>query len=173
MKVTGYQIRELLKIKHIELETLNGMYSDSLFKYVDEEKESPFSIMKRVLELEIVISLLQTAQKYYNLNVTFNVKTKECDFGDISLEYAVKLLGGYTRYTKKFSDFSKGEKRDRYHVDEPQRKSKDDEYQISTMTKEQASKEAIKSQLILSALSTAISKGNATEMDIDFLPDLS
>lgn len=163
MKITGYQIKETLKLKHIALSTLVASFDDSLYAYEGDKKELPQDIMKQVLQLEKEMCELQTAQKAYNLQNRVSVET----LGDISLEYAIKVVGAYGRQSKKFRDCAKGEQERRSRYDSgPSSRSKDDEYQKPTIARIEAMYLAIEAETTASKLRAAIAKANSIEIDI-------
>lgn len=167
MKVTGYKLKEAIKIKQIELSAIESQFNDTLFVFAGEEGKSlkPEEAAKRISELEKDISLLQTAQSYYNLQV--QVPHGE---SQIYLENAIKLLGGLGRTTKRWKDAAQGHNDKRSYYTRPTSvRSKDEIVAQPTVTKLEAIENAKDSEKVALSLRSAISIANGKEIEIDFI----
>lgn len=165
IKITGHKLRESLKIRQLELATILTNFDDSLFTFVGEKKETPMSIMEKVMKLEGQIAELQVIQAFYNLNVKITLK-KDGKEKMVPLDHAIKIIGGIGRAAKRWRDAAKGEKRDRYYHRSLER-DKDKEQAEPTISKEEALKEAIKIEKYASLVRIMIAKGNLTEIEIE------
>jgi hypothetical protein len=168
MVTNGYKLKELLKLKKIELRTQQAILKGSFYKFEDEDKKTPLQAMSDIMVLEEDIAKIQTAQKYYNLNSEVEVE----GFPKMSLELAIKLLGGYSRKSKVFRDYAAGDpKKRRYSMEEPgpQTRREGAEHQKAVITKEDALQQSIIAETKVSNLKTAIALANANDMKINFL----
>lgn len=171
MKINGYKIRETLKIKGIQLQTLLSTFKDSLYAYPDEkdlETKDPKTIMDKAIKIEQDIATLQTAQKFYNINNTVELP----QFGTQSLEFAIKVVGSFGRYSKKFRDVAKGtEERGYYRESGPKKRSKEDVYQEETITKTSAMELATDSEKTAAMIRSIIAQANSIEIDVPFVTE--
>lgn len=157
LTVTGQKIKEVLKIKTLELTTVLSTFDESLtaFETEKEEKETPEQVMDKVVQLEKEVAFIQTLQSRYNLAVIVDVLGTK-----VPLEEAVKLVGGAGRTAKRWKEVAKGEKKDRYSSRFDQTRDKDKDYAKRTITKQQGLEKAKAAEKYASAIRTAIATGN-------------
>lgn len=167
MEVTGYELKEALKIKAIELQAIQSIFDESLYKFEDEkDKETPAEVVAKITTLEEEIAHLQTAQSYYNISTTVNVNGVP-----ILLEKAIKLVGGAGRISKMWRTASKGKVRDRWDRSQVITRRTDEEIAMPTITKSEALEKAKTAEKFASALRSAIAIGNTTKMNIDWVDE--
>jgi len=156
--------------KQLELATVSSTFEESLYKFEGEDKQTPQEVADNITKLEREISTLQTAQSRYNLGVTVVVgATKE----KLTLEQAVKLVGGAGRVAKLWRNAAKGEKRDRYgYGDRVKTRKADEVTATATVTREEALTKARNAESFAGSLRNAIAFGNTTELDLDIPQEL-
>ena len=59
MKITGIQLKMIIKVKQLELNTLISQFDENLYQFEGEEKINPISILEESLKIEYVIAKLQ------------------------------------------------------------------------------------------------------------------
>ncbi len=160
MKITGYKLREALKMAQLELTTIATQFEESLFRFEGEEKTTPRDIIDRVNKLETDIAKLQTAQCLYNLGV--NVTIFGCE---VTLQEAIKRVGGAGRIAKMWKIAAQGNKVDRWAVAQQMSRKTDDIMAESTVSKVEALEETKSAEKYASTLRNAIAIGNTTERD--------
>lgn len=166
MKISGYKLREAIKIKQIELSAIESQFNDSLYKFSDEKKISPQETSQLIVNLEKDISLLQTAQSYYNLQVKVTHNGEE-----MYLENAVKVLGGLGRDSRRWRDAANtGTGRIPYARHSI--RNKDEIVAEATISKPEAIEKAKTSEKLASSLRSSIAIANATSIEIDFLQNI-
>lgn len=165
-KVTGHQLKEALKMASLTLSTIFSQFDETLYKFHDEEKESPSVIADKISEFENKVAKIQTAQSLYNLSVKIIVNNKE-----MTLEEAIKRVGGAGRMAKMWRNASKGSKHERYYGGDHKRRSADEEIAKPTISKTDALEKAKDAEKFAAKLRTAIAIGNSTEVSIDFVDD--
>lgn len=99
MKITGYQLREAIKVWQLRKTAAEAAFTDSLTKFKDDNKEEPSVAADRVVEAETAIVRLQVAQMKYNLAVKVDV----AGVGEITLAEVIKLAGATSRIEKVWS----------------------------------------------------------------------
>ncbi len=166
MKVTGYQLKEAIKMKALELDTIQSQFNDSLHRFEDEEKRSPIDIVDDLRRLENHLVELQTAQDFFNLGVQCEVNGEP-----ISLSQAIKAVGGAGRIAKMWRTAAQGEKSDRWERARNLTRNKEDESAIPTISKEEALNESRKSEKFAAQLRNAIAVGNSKSLEISWLTD--
>lgn len=167
MKVNGNQIKQAIKMKGLELDSVSSTFDESLFKFADETKRTPEEIADDILKLETEISKLQAAQKFYNVNVKFDYEERQ-----ISLQEAVNLVGGTGRVSKLWRKASKGEKKDRYgYGRDSKTRNKEEEVAEPTITKTEALKLFKDAERKASALRNGIAEANTIPVEIDFIDE--
>ncbi len=168
MEVTGYQLKEALKMKNLELATIQTQFDDSLHKFEDEEDKSPGTVAEHIAMLEEHVAELQTAQSYYNLQVTVKLHKNMIE---IPLEKAIKLVGGAGRLSKMWRSAAKGDKLDRWDRRIHMTRKSDEEVAKPTISKAEALERAKKAESYASQLRNAIALGNTTKVAIDWLDE--
>lgn len=166
MDITGYQIREALKMKTLELSTVQTQWDESLYTFEGETKETPLEIIDRIIKLEADISYLQTAQDYYNLQVIVKIADEK-----MTLSQAIKTVGGAGRVSKMWRNASKGIVRDSWDSRRTISRNKDDIIAEPTIKKIDALNEAKRAEKLASQLRTAIATGNTTVVAIDWVDE--
>lgn len=166
MKVTGYQLKEAIKMNGLRLVAVQSQFDESLYIFEGEEKRLPKDIVTEVAQLEADIALLQTAQDHYNLNIDVIVGKEE-----MALSLAVKLVGGAGRRSKMWRSAAQGRMRDTYDRKNPVTRSKDEEVAGPTVTKVEALEEAMAAEKFASQLRHAIAVGNTSTENIDWIDE--
>jgi len=166
MDVDGNQLKEALKMASLELSIVKTQFEDTLFKFDDEEKESPGDVANRIDELESRIAKLQTAQSLYNLSIEVEV------LGEVMLlEEAIKRVGGAGRLSKTWRTASAGHVRDRWSTLQASVRKDGEETAKPTITKLEALEKAKAAEKFASALRSAISTGNTVKVTIDWVDE--
>lgn len=163
MQVTGYMLREAVRIQTLRRDTAAGQFNDSLKKFPDEKKATPDEVIKRVREAEESISALQVAQSRYNLAVRVELPNGR----RATLLECIKRIGGLGRIEKTWRSAAKVKERGLFDDDrtrEPgvvvqERQLSVDDASVRT---EQVNRE-------LGALRILIAAGNAQKVDIEDL----
>ncbi len=164
MKVTGYTLREAIKIKNIELSSLSSQFTDSLQYFENEEKPNPIDIANKIVKLESDLSLLQTFQSWYNLNVTV-----ELEGNIIPLETAVKLIGGLSRQASQWRSAAGRSEASMVRFSRTQNtRSKDDLIAKPSITKSEALSLTKEAEKRCSNLRTKIAMANSNERTLPF-----
>lgn len=171
MEITGYKLREVLKMKALELSTIQSTFDESLFTFQDECKDLPGEIAAKITKLESDIAYLQAAQSEYNLNVKVTVKKGKDTTFTMPLEVAVKMVGGAGRLSKMWRTAAQGDKRDRWDRGTPRTRNKEDLIAKPTITKTAALAEAKIAEAFAAALRNAIAVGNNTVVAIDWIDE--
>lgn len=164
LTVTGQKIKEVLKIKTLELTTVLSTFDESLVSFEGDKgkKDTPQQVMDNVVRLEKEVAFIQTLQSRYNLAVKVKIQHVE-----ITLEEAVKLVGGAGRTAKRWKEVAKGEKKDRYSSRYDNTRDKDKEYAVPTISKAEALEKAKVAERYASAIRTAIATGNLQQVTFD------
>ena len=163
MEITGYQIKEALKMVSLEKETVLTQFDETLYAFAGEKKPSPEEISDRVAYLETKIATLQTAQSQYNLHVQVSVQGE-----DMTLQQAIKMVGGAGRLSKMWRSAAKGNKRD--HATTVTRKT-DEEIAQPTITKQDSMVRAKAAEMFASRLRSAIAVGNTNKVNIPWVDE--
>lgn len=161
IKVTGGRLRGVLKVKRMALAALHSQWESQLTKFEGEEKD-PIGMMVQIRAIETSVAEVEELQAKYNLMVMVQPFK-----GDMSLEMAIKLVGGAGRIAKLWRDAAKGEKKERYGGRLNQSRDKDSIYAVDSVPKELALKLAIDAEEKRDALQQAIAKGNLTEIEFE------
>lgn len=165
--VTGYKLREAIRVREMERSVLNGQFKDSLTQFADDSKGNPKNIAEQLRKNEEDIATLQVAQDLYNLRVLVKIQGKQ-----ISLAEAVARIGGVGRLKDLWHDVANvtadGGGRRRYY-DSPLSRDPSQERAKAMITPQEALKEAVSAAKIAAAYRAAIAEGNNQEIDI---PDL-
>jgi len=161
MKVTGYQLKEAIKLKSLELSTVISQFDESLHHFKGEEHISPITIAEKSQELEDEIVLLQVAQDYYNINIEVDSET--------TLAACIKAVGGYGRRAKLFREAATGSKRDRWERSRGLTRDADQEVAVPTISKQSALQEAIRYEKMATNYRTQIAVANVKVLDIPIL----
>ena len=166
MIITGYKLIEALKMKKLEIESLQSQYEDSLYAFPDDEKLKPQDIISDISRLEIQVSLLQTAQCYYNVAVEFDGTNGK----RMHLENAINLVGAISRQSHMWKIAAKGEKRSQYSSPQLSRSS-EEIVAKPTIDKKQALQGAKQSEQMISQLRSLIALANNTQLEISFIDE--
>ena len=162
MKITGYMLREAIKMHELRRDTAAAAFAPSLKKFETETKTAPHDIVKEFLAAEEDIAKLQMVQARYNLHVAVTVHGTR-----MSLAEAVKRLGGMSRVEKMWRSAT-GTKVDRYSYQSDER-SKDVLIARTTITTAEAMKLAQTAAKATGEFRAAIATGNATEFEAETL----
>jgi len=166
MDVTGYKLKEALKLKTIELQSVQSLFDESLYKFEGEEKLSPMDVVAQIKTLEDQIAKLQTAQSYYNLQVIVIING-ERGF----LETAIKLVGGAGRVSKMWRTASAGRTRDKWDRSQIATRRTDEITAEPTVKKVDALEKAKEAEKFASSLRSAIAVGNTSIVDIAWIDE--
>lgn len=109
MKITGYKLREALKMAELKRDSLDAQFHGSLHAFPEEKdrKRKPLDIADELSQIEAKIALLQAAQAHYNLAVKVLVGND-----GMTLTEAVKLVGGVARTIERWKRASQEVSRD-------------------------------------------------------------
>ena len=163
MKITGYQLKEAIKLKSLELSTIISQFDESLHFFEGSIKPSPIEIAEKAQKLEDTIVLLQVAQDYYNVRVKFDDSK--------TLAGAIKAVGGYGRRAKLFREAATGAKKERWDRGTPATRRAGEVTAVPTITKQEALEEAIKYERRATHLRTQIAVTNSTVLDVSILDE--
>ena len=161
MKVTGYQLKEALKIKAVIISALYNEHEDSIFKFEDEEKRSLDEILVDIEKHEKENAIIQTVQSEFNLSNEVEIPT----LGKMSLEQAIKLVGGYGRMAKMYRSFAKGGTKDRWERDRTKTRNNNEETAKPVITRNKAIIHAKQLERVASDLRSAIAMANSKTFD--------
>lgn len=165
MQITGYKLRESLRVWELRKTAAEQAFPASLLAFKGDENGKPKEILTEYDYCEAAIAHIETAQAYYNLQIKVKVGIKE-----ITLCEAVKRVGGAGRAEKLWRVAVKGGKRDdNYSSYGNDRKNKDDEIAQRTISIKDAMEEATKAAKFAGELRSAIAEGNAKGIEIGFL----
>ena len=168
MIVNGYKLRETIKMKQLELSTIQTQFEDSLFKFEGEAKIHPKDVVNQIKKLEHEIALLQTAQNSYNSSVTVTLDGMN---EPVRLAYAIKIVGGAGRVAKMWRSAAQGKTRDRWDRMAPEIRKSDEEKAQRVMDNKEALEEAKIGEKFASSVRSAIATGNAEDVDIAFIDE--
>lgn len=164
MKTTGYMLREAIKQHELRSQAATSRLPDSLMKFPNEEKEAPTTIVEQMLEDEVALAQLRTAQARYNLMVTLpGPRGQE----PITLGEAVKQLVAFGKAEKIWRDLAI-KKRDRYAFETNERKP-DTLIATPTITNQECARLAKEMSKIVATLRQSIATANAREVEIENL----
>lgn len=167
MKITGYALREAIKLQELRRDTAARAFNGSLKAFPGETKETPQAVVESFLWAETAIAKLQTAQARYNLSVAFDI-----DGRIITLSEAIKRIGGISRAEKMWRTAA-GPKPDRYNS-----YGNDDEIDpskvraVPMITAAKAIEQASVVAKLAGSLRAAIATGNTKEVELDLDPAL-
>lgn len=169
MKVTGYALREAIKIHDLQRSATASQFDGSLHAFEGESKDNPKDVVRMYLDSERAIAALQTAQAEYNLRVKVNVKNLEGKDESMTLSEAIKCIGGIARCEKMWRSAA-SPKSDKYSYrnDDLVRDAGQVRAQ-PTVTQREALGNATKMAKFAGAVRAAIATANATELDIESL----
>lgn len=165
MKTTGYQLREAIKLKSLELSTVISQFDEALHYFEGETKPAPVKIAGRAQELEDQIVLLQVAQDYFNVHTIINHV--------ISLATCIKSVGGYGRRAKLFREAATGAKRDRWERNSYLTRDATKLIAMPSISKQEALEEAIRYEKLATHLRTQIALANSKVLEIPLLDQIS
>jgi len=163
MKITGYRLREAIKMHELRRNTWAGQFTDSLVKFKDDDKTHPQVIARNFLTEEEAVAKLQAAQAKYNLAVVVNILGQQ-----MSLCEAVKRVGGAGRVEGLWRAAAGG-KKDRYGYRNEDERDPTKERARAQMTINEITKEAHVAAKFAGALRSAIATANTQELEIEDL----
>lgn len=165
MKVTGYQIRERIRVVDLRLKALQQAFTESLSTFKGEDKLLPLDVDKQIHHYEQVEAQLQVLQARYNLAATLKLDKP------VNLHYAVKLIGGLGRRESRWREVAAPKASRGYGYNNDVRDPAQ-EYAQPTVSKEEAMNMALKTAREAGTLRAAINQANAQEVDLEFDPKL-
>lgn len=158
--INGYQIREALKRWRIRHEVSDKQFSESLFVFKSEDKLPPDKVIEDFKKADEAIALLETIQQGYNRQISMTVLGRA-----MTLDLAVKLVGGAGRVEKMWRTAATSTGRDRYSSREMSRRA-DEEYAQRVVPQDQASLKADEAARYASALRAAIAEANSKTIEM-------
>jgi hypothetical protein len=165
MLVNGNQLKQAIKMKSMELNSVFSTFEDTLYKFEDESKSTPYEISTKIINLEYDISKLQSAQKYYNSNITFNFNNN-----DLTLQTAINYVGGLARMSKKWRTAAQSNKKRTYYgMSDTTKRNKDEEHAKATITKDEALHMFKKIEKQAALLRNLIAEHNTKMVEINFI----
>jgi len=163
MKTTGNDLIAAIEMYELDLETLKGEFSESLFKKENETKRNPSEISKELLEVEAKIASLQAAQAKLNTLVQVVVAGYSLQ-EKMSLSQAIKTKGCFDRAIPRWTSAMNQDKDpSRSYLDTEQEKSE------RTTTRKSCAAELAKLKMLNRAFQGAISSGNRVQIDVQDL----
>lgn len=167
MKITGYKLRETIRMWELRRKMSEENFDKSLHTFDGEDVEDPQTIMVNFKHADDAVANLQTAQAMYNLSVKVNVLGEE-----MTLCEAVKRVGGAGRVEKLWRTAAVN-KVDNYSYRNDLVRNADEVRARRTITFQQAGELASKAAKFAGALRAAIAVANSTEVEVQGLnPDL-
>jgi len=167
MEVTGHQLREAISVWELMRDASKQSFGNSIFKFEDEDKDSPLQLSDEYQEAEENIASLQAAQVEYNLNLEVSIDEGE----PISLCHAIKLIGAVQRMSSLWN-VSLDSAPSLSLYSSPNVREKDSKYAVLTISADDVLEEKIKISKRLSVLRAAVAAMNNTKMDIIWLNPL-
>lgn len=162
MKVNGFQIRETIGRWSLQQHTLANQFRENLYAFEGEEKPKPETIMMRFDEADRSVARLQEIQQQFNQITKVDVQGE-----NITLAFAVKLVGGAGRRAKMWRDAGPG-KPDRYsYRDETRERSKETDYAKRLISVDDCVTFSTEASKYASALRNAIARGNSSDIDCE------
>ena len=169
MRVTGYSLREAIKLHDLRRSTAAGQFKDSLHRFADEKKTTPQEVVNSLLASEKAIALLQTAQAEYNLKVIISVRNLAGIEEIMTLSEAIKSIGGIARAEKMWRSVASPEQ-NRFSYREPNLvREAGQVHAEQTINQLTALELATKMAKYAGAIRAAIAVANAKEMEIESL----
>lgn len=163
MKVNGFAFREALKRWELRRETAANQFTDSLYRFKDDDKLSPDDAMRAFEQAEQAVSTLQAAQARYNLAVSCMIQGKA-----ISLHEVVKRIGGAGRAEAMWRGFAGAKKKERYSYEREDRtRAATDERAFRTISVPEAMKRAQAAAKYAGSLREAMAMGNTQQIDME------
>lgn len=171
MKFTGYQLREAIRRWHNKLEVSASLFNDALWVFEDDITTSPNpkEIGTVYLEAEEAVALLETAQQSYNLAVKFPL----LNYGEVTLAFAVKLIGTSGRYAKMWKGCASDTGKEKYGYNRDKVKSADDIFAKRTIGISDAMEIYNIADRRASQIRAIIAVANSTEIEIEDNEDLA
>lgn len=163
MKITGYRLREAIKMHELRRNTWAGQFTDSLIKFKDDDKTHPQVISKNFLAEEEAVARLQAVQARYNLAIMVSILGQK-----MSLCEAVKRVGGAGRVEGMWRQAAGG-KKERYGYGNDNERDPSKERAQPQMTINEITKEAHLASKFAGALRSAIATANTQELEIEDL----
>ena len=163
MNVTGYALREALKLWELKRDALKDQVEASLYAFPGEE-ESVRAIVADLRDAEEATAEVQTVQAQYNASVTVFVPALE---RSITLTEAVKRLGGLEREERlwKWAATKASAQRVAYGTDDSVRKA-DEVRKQRVLSVDECVTEWVRATKATSAMRSAVAVANATARDI-------
>lgn len=170
MNVTGYQIREAIRLWTLKRDALATQFKDSQYFFEGERKSSPEEVADAFARADRALARLQTAQDAFNLGVMVRVH----DLGSITLAEAIKAVGGYARLEKMWRGAAGAlrERRDYYDEARERVRRKDEEQAARAISQSGALERATNAAVTAGALRSAIGVANSRSVEIDVDPAL-
>lgn len=168
MKITGYKLREALKIWQLRRETASRSFPGTLKVFPGESKDAPESVIQQFLKAEAAIVSLEVAQARYNLQVKVSLPMSDGFNRQLPLSYAIKGIGPITRAEKMWRTAT-GTVPDRYGYSRDDERDPTKEHAKHVVSAADATRLATEQAKIAGKYREAIATGNAVEIDIEDL----
>lgn len=162
MKTTGNELIAAIEMYELDLETLKGEFSQSIFKKEGEVKRNPSEIGKDLLEVEAKIAMLQAAQAKLNTLVQVVVAGYSLQ-EKMSLSQAIKTKGGFDRAIPRWNSVMNQDKDPSIGYLNAEEKTE------RATTRKSCAAELAKLKMLNRAFQGAISAGNRVEIDVQDL----
>jgi hypothetical protein len=163
MRITGYRLREAIKMHELRRNTWAGQFENSLRKFSDEDKTHPSVVAQNFLTEERAVAKLQAAQARYNLVVTVTVLGER-----MTLCEAVKRVGGAGRVEGLWRAAAGG-KKDPYGYRQEDERDPTKERARQQMSIGEITKEAQAASKYAGSVRSAIATANTQEVEIEDL----
>jgi len=165
MKVTGYQLRQAIDSKQIDLEAARERFNRNLFQFSGEGGEDPLAIGLEICDLELDIVQLQAAQAEYNVSADICLGADK-----MTIAEAVKRVGVYERMRGLWKSAMSTTQGSRSYFDYDRSvRSRENEYAEKAISDNDAKGMAKDFQRDLSEIRAAIAKANTVEREMDRL----
>jgi len=162
MKITGFQLKHLLKKQELRKEALAQELEGTYAKLPnDTGTRTPKSVLDELAAVEKQIALLQTAQAQYNQK---NIVVLPSGLNGVPLAYVIKYEGVQNRICKMWKDTAKQAVKShdlRFGLE------KDHTYPVSQVDLKECLVHAMEASDVASRLQGAIGVANSRELEVD------
>lgn len=161
-KVTGYILRDSIKMLEFRVATTLARFQDSLHKFPDETKEDPIELTKQLKRDHLGLAQLRTAQARYNLSVYVTLGEET-----VCLAELVKRVAALGTIEKLWKDLATA--RTHSHYGHMQTRDTSQVHAEATTTPQQRTEMARSYAKMMSQWRQAIAAANGREMEIEGL----
>lgn len=162
MKISGFGLQLALKRLTAQRELELARFGETLYQFEGEKKPHPDEVAEKYLQLERKIAKVQSAQAKYNSGI---------DLGPMSLQEAVKFIGGLTRLERLWKGQVKPKETPRWMGGEGNSKIRDKEkdYAMAVFSTDELMTRAMRTNGQVAELRAAIQRFNANEKTLEEL----